>query len=182
MRFTSDNSSNRRYVIRSYTYDAFGVQASPDVNDLNPFRYAGEYVDKETGYTYLRARYYQPSTGRFLTEDTHWNQGNMIYGDNGNSGIPNITAIKQSGNVYVYTANNPISYIEPTGFRTYIVNGINNTTEGDKGPRYARDLRDKLEAKGVKDVRVMAVFQVKDPNGKIVGSVLNTLDGVTVIA
>ena len=36
---------------------------------LNPFRYSGEYFDEETGFYYLRARYYDPSIGRFLTED-----------------------------------------------------------------------------------------------------------------
>lgn len=30
---------------------------------------------------YLRARNYRPTTGRFLTEDKHWNSSNMIYGD-----------------------------------------------------------------------------------------------------
>ena len=44
---------------------------------LNPFRYSGEYFDEETGFYYLRARYYDPSIGRFLTEDpaedgTNW--------------------------------------------------------------------------------------------------------------
>ena len=36
---------------------------------LNPFRYSGEYFDEETGFYYLRARYYDPTIGRFLTED-----------------------------------------------------------------------------------------------------------------
>jgi hypothetical protein len=36
---------------------------------------------REGAEYYLRARYYEPGTGRFLSEDTHWNTGNMIYGD-----------------------------------------------------------------------------------------------------
>ena len=46
---------------------------------LNPFRYSGEYFDEETGFYYLRARYYDPSVGRFLTEDPA--------GDGTNSGL-----------------------------------------------------------------------------------------------
>ena len=29
----------------------------------------------------MRARYYNPDTGRFISEDTHWSPSNMIYGD-----------------------------------------------------------------------------------------------------
>ena len=51
----SDAQSN---VIKTYTYDAFGVEQNIDPNDTNPFRYCGEYYDKLTKNTYLRARYY----------------------------------------------------------------------------------------------------------------------------
>ena len=56
-------------VTRDYTYDAFGNKAVPAIGDVNPFRYAGEYTDAETGYKYLRARYYDANVGRFLSED-----------------------------------------------------------------------------------------------------------------
>ena len=48
-------------VVQDYTYDAFGVEETPDEADTNPFRYAGEYYDSEAGLTYLRARYYAPT-------------------------------------------------------------------------------------------------------------------------
>lgn len=38
----------------------------------------------------------------------------MIYGDN-NTGVPNIEAIMQSGNLYPYCLNNPVSYTDPSG-------------------------------------------------------------------
>ena len=44
---------------------------NPEKKDENPFRYCGEYYDKETEEVYLRARYYQPAVGRFLTRDTY---------------------------------------------------------------------------------------------------------------
>ena len=61
----------------SYDYDVFGVERSISSADTNPFRYCGEYYDKETGKIYLRARYYTPRLGRFTTLDpirdgTNW--------------------------------------------------------------------------------------------------------------
>ena len=99
-------------VVKSYDYDAFGVERDADPNDSNPFRYCGEYFDKETGTYYLRARYYNPGSGRFVAEDPYWNAGNMIYW----GGItPNRQVIMQSSNLYVYVINNPIRFSDPTG-------------------------------------------------------------------
>ena len=66
---------------KSYTYDAFGNEKNKQTSDANPFRYCGEYWDKESQTYYLRARYYDPSIGRFTQEDTHWSPENCIYGD-----------------------------------------------------------------------------------------------------
>ena len=77
----------------------------------------------------MRARYYDPATGRFNQEDTHWNPDNMIYGDNpqkinekeDSSGrrthtlVPDKTAINQSGNRYAYSMNSPVAFVDPTG-------------------------------------------------------------------
>jgi len=86
-------------VTKAYDYDAFGNEKNPDTGDTNPFRYCGEYFDKETGTYYLRARYYNPVIGRFITEDTYL-------------GVPNDPL---SLNLYTYCANNPIAYIDPAG-------------------------------------------------------------------
>lgn len=55
----------------SYTYDAYGniYRYSPNYNDNVPITCIGEYLDEESGLIYLRNRYYNPSTGRFITED-----------------------------------------------------------------------------------------------------------------
>ena len=108
-------------VIRSYDYDAFGIQKGeePTAPDLNPYRYSGEYTDRESGYNYLRARYYDPTIGRFITADNHWNVGNMLYGDDpikfGGIYVPFIAAMIQSGNLYVYCMNNPLLYFDSDG-------------------------------------------------------------------
>ena len=119
-------------VTRNYTYDAFGVEQDASDGDANPFRYCGEQYDSETGNYYLRARYYSPEVGRFTQEDTHWNPGNMIYGDEPQKwnewqgeedplGLhaytykPEATAVAQAGNLYAYCGGNPICWSDPTG-------------------------------------------------------------------
>lgn len=84
---------------KTYRYDAFGVEKNADENDINPFRYSGEYFAKETGTIYLRARYYDPSIGRFITRDTV-------------TGTPNDPL---SLNLYTYCRNNPIPFNDPDG-------------------------------------------------------------------
>ena len=64
-----------------------------DGNDNNPFRYSGEYTDGETGMIYLRARYYDPGLGRFISEDP----------------------IKDGMNWYVYCNGNPVNRWDPSG-------------------------------------------------------------------
>ena len=54
---------------KSYSYNAFGVEYNEATLDDNPFRYCGEYYDKETKTIYLRARYYNAEQGRFTQED-----------------------------------------------------------------------------------------------------------------
>ena len=56
-------------VAQTYTYDSFGNQTASSGSLTNFFRYAGREFDTETGLYYYRARYYDPSTGRFLSED-----------------------------------------------------------------------------------------------------------------
>ena len=80
-------------LTRSYDYDAFGVERGLSSADTNPFRYCGEYYDKETGKIYLRARYYTPKLGRFSTVDP----------------------IRDGTNWYLYCYNNPLRYIDPSG-------------------------------------------------------------------
>ena len=120
---TSGNST------KAYAYDAFGNEKNQASSDANPFRYCGEYLDKETNEYYLRARYYDPSVGRFSQADTHWNPSNMIYGDKPQQigeyqdalGLsryvyaPQAAAISQACNLYVYCGNNPLMFVDPTG-------------------------------------------------------------------
>ena len=80
----TDASQN---VVRQYQYDAYGriLQQTPAAtSDDNPFRYVGQYgVQYEDASLYfMRARYYDPNTGKFLSEDPIWSTNLFAYGDN----------------------------------------------------------------------------------------------------
>ena len=91
-----------------YKFDAFGVQENPNDNDPNPFRYCGEYWDRETKSYYLRSRSYNPESGRFSSEDTVSCLAKIM---------PNEQLIIDplSLNRYTYCGNNPITYCDPSG-------------------------------------------------------------------
>ena len=63
--------------------------------------YTGEWFDADVGLEYLRARWYQPGTGRFTTEDT----------------APGYARIPRSLHIYVYAWNNPINLTDPVGLQ-----------------------------------------------------------------
>ncbi len=60
-------------IIASYDYDAWGKCTVTfdcmNVANVNPFRYRGYYYDIDTGLYYLNARYYDPTTCRFISAD-----------------------------------------------------------------------------------------------------------------
>ena len=86
-------------ILNHYEYDEWGNIADQIETIDNDFKYCGEIYDDETGLYYLRARYYDPSVGRFISEDS--NEGN----------ITNPLSL----NLYTYCANNPVKYIDPSG-------------------------------------------------------------------
>jgi RHS repeat-associated protein len=92
----TDGSGN---LINEYSYDIWGNPITTRETIPNPFRYSGEFWDSSTNLQYLRARWYDPSMGRFINEDTY-------EGD-----ITNPLSL----NLYTYVHNNPLKYIDPTG-------------------------------------------------------------------
>ncbi len=106
--FARENGNNTEYMLKNghgdvtnilqngtvsnwFDYDPYGNQTMG--NTSNPFRYCGEYQDLCSGLIYLRNRYYDPSIGRFISEDP----------------------ARDGLNWYVYANNNPIKYIDPSG-------------------------------------------------------------------
>ncbi len=84
-----------------YFYTSYGElwRQGQAFADTNKYRYTGEQFDDETGFYYLRARYYDPGVGRFVTRDRH----------PGNSRDP------LTMNKYLYGNANPMLYVDPSG-------------------------------------------------------------------
>jgi RHS repeat-associated protein len=55
-------------VVNEYEYDVYGTLRSSSGRQVNEFQFAGQQVDP-TGLQYLRARYYDMETGRFMSRD-----------------------------------------------------------------------------------------------------------------
>ena len=97
-----------------------------------PLGYCGEYRDAETGFIYLRARYYDPSIGRFTTEDP----------------------ARDGLNWYAYCANNPVNFVDPWGMEYIVVSGgaYKKDREGDYNYEFIETAIKKLrELKDLKD-------------------------------
>jgi len=86
----------------TYAYDIFGSVTNNNGTSQNSFRYVGKFglMDEGNGLTYVRARYYSPGLGRFITKDP-------LTGTDGDS---------QSLNRYVYVQNNHLRLIDINGF------------------------------------------------------------------
>ena len=104
--------------VKNYKYDAYGEPQGTRLNPAgdqtiiyqwkaetervyNPFGFCGEYADVESGLIYLRARMYDPGTGRFINEDP----------------------IRDGLNWYVYCAGNPVMFVDPWGLEYLVVSG-----------------------------------------------------------
>jgi len=85
-----------------YDYDAFGNLIAKTGSTENTFLFTGQQYDANIGFYYQRARYYQPTTGRFTAYDP-------IEGDP-------YTPI--SLHKYLYAANDPVNKIDPSGEMT----------------------------------------------------------------
>ncbi|MBH5320960.1 hypothetical protein I6N90_24550, partial [Paenibacillus sp. GSMTC-2017] len=92
--------------LNEYRYDIWGLPLEERETVPNILKYSGEYWDKTTKLQYLRARWYDPSMGRFINEDTY----------EGEPGNP------LSQNLYTYVHNNPLIYTDPTGHYKYSEN------------------------------------------------------------
>ncbi|HEX9722782.1 MAG TPA: RHS repeat-associated core domain-containing protein [Vicinamibacteria bacterium] len=86
---TTNANGERTSSIR---YDAFG---NPEEDISSGYAYTGREWDAETGLYYYRARYYDPRTGRFISEDP------IGFGD--------------GPNLYAYVAGDPINRRDPSG-------------------------------------------------------------------
>jgi RHS repeat-associated protein len=87
-----DDSGN---VVGHFSYDSFGNVINPAGLSFR-YGYTGREWDGETGQYYYRARYYDSTVGRFISEDPI----GFAAGDT---------------NIYRYVANSPTNWVDPSG-------------------------------------------------------------------
>jgi RHS repeat-associated protein len=108
-----------------YTYDPFGATTSTGASSTNPYQFTGRENDG-TGLQYNRARYYDPTTTRFASQDPLGLAG---------SGV----------NLYAYTAEDPLNYTDLTGYSFLEELGDGVTGFGDAlSGGITRDIRSEL--------------------------------------
>jgi RHS repeat-associated protein len=94
-------------VANTYTYDSYGTLTNSTGTLRNPLSYTAREFDNETGIYYYRARYYDQTTGRFLSEDP--------------------LGFNADVNSYRYALGSPLMYTDATGLT---VTCIYNQTTG----------------------------------------------------
>ena len=88
-------------VQRAQSYDPFGNLLSASGSVGSAYGFTGEQEDASAGLVFLRARYMQPSTGRFISKDP----------------FPGYAHSPQSLNRWVYVRNNPVGLVDPSGLQ-----------------------------------------------------------------
>ena len=88
-------SSSAGALANTYTYDSFGNVTNSTGTLRNPFSYTAREFDSETNLYFYRARYYDPTPGRFLIEDPLGFDGSVDF--------------------YTYADNNPVNWMDPLG-------------------------------------------------------------------
>ncbi len=81
-------------VVEHYRYDAFGNETTQGV-PINPWRFSSKRVDPETGMSNFGRRYYDPTLGKWLTQDP--------------------LGLKAGPNLYAYCINNPMTHLDLYG-------------------------------------------------------------------
>ena len=89
-------------IVNSYAYEPFGQILSQQETVPQPFKYVGQYgvMAEPNGLYYMRARYYDPTVGRFISEDPLGFGGGDV-------------------NLFAYVRNNPSNWIDPWGLESY---------------------------------------------------------------
>ncbi|GBF32467.1 cell wall-associated protein [Desulfocucumis palustris] len=119
-------------TVRMYEYQEFGTYTAEGDSDSDEtrFTFTGAPYFTGPGLYQMGARYYNPEIGRFITNDTY--RGNIYE--------------PWTQNLYTYCNNNPVNYVDPTGYRYLMI------------PQYQENQRKKLsqfsndmEATGILD-------------------------------
>ncbi|UDQ98392.1 RHS repeat-associated core domain-containing protein [Lentisphaerota bacterium WC36G] len=84
-------------IANRYDYSPFGQLSLDNETVANPFKFSSEYAEKETGLIYYNYRYYNPTTGKWLSRDPIQEKGGEnIYGFVNNQPISNTDNLGQA--------------------------------------------------------------------------------------
>jgi len=88
-------------IVNKYAYSPFGTIGDQEEAVAQPFKFVGQFgvMTESNGWYYMRARYYDPSVGRFISEDPIGFDGGDV-------------------NLYGYVLNNPVHFVDPLGLWT----------------------------------------------------------------
>ena len=94
-RMTDQNGN----IAQTIKYDSFGnIKSISNPLLIQPYVWTGREYDLESGFYYLRNRYYDPRTGRFISKDPIGFGGGDV-------------------NFYVMVGNNAVNWVDPYGFQ-----------------------------------------------------------------
>ena len=85
-------------LVNKYAYTSFGRLSNEQETFSQPFKFVGQHgvMTEPNGFYYMKARYYDPEVGRFISEDPIGFEGGDL-------------------NFYAYVSNNPIMGVDPSG-------------------------------------------------------------------
>jgi RHS repeat-associated protein len=101
-------------VTDRYVYDAYGRIIQKVGGTVNDHLFVGESRDAVTGLDYLRLRHLDPSTGRFLSQDS----------------AAGALMTPMTLHRYMYVNDNPVNLIDPSGAETLIDVMVSNAITG----------------------------------------------------
>jgi len=119
-------------VVNSYSYEPFGQVLAQQETVAQPFKFVGRFgvMAEPNGIYYMRARYYDPSVGRFISEDPLGFGGGDV-------------------NFFAYVLNDPVNWVDPTGnIRLPALNALSQ-----KAVRLAWQMERQLVATGGRGTR-----------------------------
>jgi RHS repeat-associated protein len=137
--------------VNTYHYDAFGKVLEAREGIANAITYTGQQYDQATQQYYLRARFYNPTIGRFTQEDVYRGDGL---------------------NLYAYCKANPVMYYDPKGYmgcnKDSSEQGKDDTPGTDKNNNGAGGSSDVIgELEYVHYEKKNKVTDVKDLNAQV---------------
>jgi RHS repeat-associated protein len=166
-------TDSAKVVTHRYSYLPFGEIAVQDEKDPNPFKFVGKYgvMDEGDSIYYMRARYMDAVTGRFLSEDPVW-----------------------ADNLYPYAGNNPVNLYDING-KSPEVCGENQTAYQSENFDYvqslsvnwassAMDAAFSISTKSIKSIPIVAPltvfvdYAITDDEDLVLGKVIGGAVGL----